>query len=277
VSKLNPRKGRVLVTVPRVHPMVASSEFIVLEPFGIEVNFARYLLSSEGVRQFLSSAVQSVTRSHQRVDSSTLTKGWVALPRQAEQRAIADFLDTATARLDNLRLRKQSLISRLREKRDAVIAHAVTRGVESRQNDGAEIGRHRLTNDSRVPWVPEIPAHWRIFAVKHLARKGRKSFTDGDWVELPFIADAGIRLIQTGNVGIGSYKEQGFRYISEESFHELGCTEIFPNDVLICRLDGPVGRACLVPNLGIRMITSVDNTILRVGESVDARFVVYLM
>lgn len=70
--------------------------------------------------------------------------------------------------------------------------------------------------------------------------------------------DNGIRLIQTGNVGLGSFREQGYRYISEQSFRELACTEIFPGDVLICRLDGPVGRACLVPSLRVRMITSVD-------------------
>ena len=72
------------------------------------------------------------------------------------------------------------------------------------------------------------------------------------------------------------FKEQGFRYISEESFTELGCTNIEPGDVLICRLDGPVGRACLVPNLGVRMITSVDNTILKMRDTVSPRFVVYL-
>jgi len=46
---------------------------------------------------------------------------------------------------------------------------------------------------------------------------------------------------------------------------------------LICRLDGPVGRACLAPNLGTRMITSVDNTILKVREGVNPRFLVQLM
>jgi type I restriction enzyme, S subunit len=96
-------------------------------------------------------------------------------------------------------------------------------------------------------------------------------------VELPVITNEGVRLIQTGNVGVGIYKEQGFRYISNESFTELNCTEIAPNDVLICRLDGPVGRACLTPNLSGRMITSVDNTILKVRDAVSPHFVVYLL
>jgi type I restriction enzyme S subunit len=159
------------------------------------------------------------------------------------------------------------LIDLLKEKRQAVISHAVTTGLD----------HDVVMKNSGVEWLGEVPSGWSIRPVKELARPGRKTFTDGDWVESPFITDDGIRLIQTGNVGIGLYKEQGFRYISEKSFEELGCTEIFPEDVLVCRLDGPVGRACMVPDLGVRMVTSVDNTIVKVRPDVDARFVVYLM
>lgn len=106
---------------------------------------------------------------------------------------------------------------------------------------------------------------------------GQKTFTDGDWIETPFITDAGVRLLQTGNVGTGEYREKGFRYISHESFSALKCTEVITGDVLICRLDGPVGRACLAPDLGTRMITSVDNAILKTDVSHDARYLVYVM
>lgn len=131
--------------------------------------------------------------------------------------------------------------------------------------------------DSSVPWLGQIPAHWGKTVIKKLARQGYKTFVDGDWIESPFITDDGVRLLQTGNVGIGEFKEQGFRYISEETFATFRCTEIFPGDVLICRLAEPVGRACLAPNLGVRMITSVDVCILKLDEAFDARFVVYFL
>ena len=108
-----------------------------------------------------------------------------------------------------------------------------------------------------------------------LASGEKVSFIDGDWIESPYITDDGIRLVQTGNVGIGAYKEQGYRFVSEETFQELNCTEVFPNDVLICRLASPVGRACLAPELGVRMITSVDNCILKPSKFHDPRFIVY--
>jgi type I restriction enzyme M protein len=89
--------------------------------------------------------------------------------------------------------------------------------------------------------------------------------TDGDWIERKDQAPNGIRLIQTGNVGIGKYldKPSNARFISEETFTRLRCTEIFEGDILVSRLPDPVGRACMVPRLPNRAITAVDCSILR--------------
>lgn len=111
--------------------------------------------------------------------------------------------------------------------------------------------------------------------VKNLAKKERNSFTDGDWIEAPFLTNEGIRLIQTGNIGIGKFKGKNEKYISEESFKKLNCKEIFPNDILICRLAEPIGRAIKVPNLNNRLITSVDVTILRVDNKFDKDFILH--
>lgn len=131
--------------------------------------------------------------------------------------------------------------------------------------------------DSGVEWLGQVPEHWEVAPIRAFARPGYKTFTDGDWIESPYIRDEGIRLIQTGNIGIGSYREQGFRYIDEETFKQFRCTEIQPRDILICRLAEPVGRACLAPDLGVRMITSVDVCILKPRSDVDPAFVVYAL
>jgi type I restriction enzyme S subunit len=132
-------------------------------------------------------------------------------------------------------------------------------------------------NESGVSWLGAIPAHWGTAKLKNLSRPGYKTFTDGDWVESPYIASEGIRLIQTGNIGVGAYREKGFRYISTETFVKLRCTDFSPNDILICRLGDPVGRSCLAPDLGVRMITSVDVCILKPRLDVCAAFLVYVM
>ena len=90
-------------------------------------------------------------------------------------------------------------------------------------------------------------------------------FTDGDWIESKDQSVLGIRLIQTGNIGFGEYldKKENSRFISEETFERLNCTEVIPGDVLVSRLPDPVGRACIAPNLGTRQITAVDCSIIR--------------
>ena len=90
-------------------------------------------------------------------------------------------------------------------------------------------------------------------------------FADGDWVECKDQSTEGIRLIQTGNVGEGVFKDRSekARYISEATFNRLRCTEIVEGDCLVSRLPDPVGRSCILPDTGERMITAVDCTILR--------------
>jgi type I restriction enzyme S subunit len=141
----------------------------------------------------------------------------------------------------------------------------------------SDLKPYSALKESGVPWLGDVPEHWEVKKVKQLSDEGYKKFVDGDWIESPYITSSGIRLIQTGNIGVGIYREKGFRYISESTFEKLACTEFEPNDILVCRLGEPVGRACLAPTLGVRMITSVDVCILKPSRSVSAKFIVYAM
>lgn len=101
-------------------------------------------------------------------------------------------------------------------------------------------------------------------------------FTDGDWIEAQDQSDSGIRLIQTGNVGVTEYldKPNHKKWISKDTFEALHCEEVFPGDILISRLPEPAGRACIVPELGAKMITAVDCTIVRPSNNISRDFLV---
>ena len=101
--------------------------------------------------------------------------------------------------------------------------------------------------------------------------------TDGDWIESRHQSEDGIRLIQTGNVGNGVFKAKDDKphYISESTFAELGCSEIFAGDCLVSRLPDPVGRACIIPVTNCRMITAVDCSIIRFNSDIDSKFFIY--
>lgn len=100
---------------------------------------------------------------------------------------------------------------------------------------------------------------------------------DGDWIESKDQSSEGIRLIQTGNIGDGLYKDKGERakYISTETFHRLHCTEIFAGDCLVSRLPDPIGRACILPKLEERTITAVDCSIIRFKKNILPQLFVY--
>ncbi|WP_421349607.1 restriction endonuclease subunit S [Aeromonas veronii] len=98
------------------------------------------------------------------------------VPSCEEQRTIAAFLDYETARIDRLITQQQRLIELLKEKRQAVISHAVTKGL----NPNAPM------KDSGVEWLGQVPEHWEALPIKYVSwfvgtggtPKDRDSFTD---------------------------------------------------------------------------------------------------
>ena len=114
---------------------------------------------------------------------------------------------------------------------------------------------------------------WINTSLIELADNKKNQFDDGDWIESEYIISQGVRLIQTGNIGIGVFKDKGNKkYISEESFIKLNCKEVLEGDLLICRLAEPAGRACVMPNIGEdKVVTSVDVSIFRGDERIVNR------
>ena len=81
----------------------------------------------------------------------------VVLPSSAEQTAIATFLDRETAKIDALVAEQEKLIALLQEKRQAVISHAVTKGLDP----------NVPMKDSGVEWLGEVPGHWEVAALNY--------------------------------------------------------------------------------------------------------------
>ena len=130
---------------------------------------------------------------------------------------------------------------------------------------------------SGIDWIKDIPSSWEINKVKYLATEPGTLFLDGDWIESDVIEESGIRYLTTGNVGAGFYKEQGSGYISEKTFSELHCLNVYPGDLMISRLNEPIGRACIIPDTESRYVVAVDNVILRPNANYNKKFIMYGM
>ena len=119
-----------------------------------------------------------------------------------------------------------------------------------------------LTGKKRLPG---FSGEWEVKTLFDLAERKKEMFDDGDWIESEHITTEGIRLIQTGNIGVGGFIEKETRkFIYERSFTSLRCKQLRMGDLLVCRLADPAGRACVLPDIGEeRIVTSVDVTIFR--------------
>ena len=182
----------------------------------------------------------------------------IPVPTVKEQTAIANALSDTDALLSEL----EKLIAKKQAIKTATMQQLLTGRTRLPQFANHPDGSKKGYKQSELG---EIPEDWDVKSVFELANFQKSLFDDGDWVEAEHITNKGIRLIQTGNIGIGQYLEKGSKkYINEESFEKLKCKELQEGDLLICRLADPAGRACIMPNIGdSRVITSVDVTIFR--------------
>jgi len=101
---------------------------------------------------------------------------------------------------------------------------------------------------------------------------------DGDWILNTDYRPSGVRLLQVGDVGLGRFVGKSSRFIGMERANELNCTFLEPGDILISRMPDPIGRACLLPDLGYPCITAVDVSIWRPRlDKADRQYLTYYL
>lgn len=209
-------------------------------------------IKSTVLLKFFSYSLQYVAQFYKRPDTNgakimngEMAEILVSFPSDIEQQKIANFLDHETAKIDTLIAKQQELIKLLKEKRQAVISHAVTKGL----NPNAPM------RDSGVEWLGEIPAHWERIKLKHVIRE----IIDAEHKTAEYIDDGSYLVCRTTNVRDGVLKLDGGKYTNEETYFEWikrGLPE--PGDILFTR-EAPAGEACIVPQepklcLGQRMV-----------------------
>ena len=192
------RDGDVLISTVRTYlraiaqvksppeNMIASTGFAVLRPRRIDSRFLGYACHAEG---FVSEVIaRSVGVSYPAINASELARLPIPLPTAPEQTAIATFLDRETAKIDALVAEQERLIALLKEKRQAVISHAVTKGLDPSVP----------MKDSGVEWLGEVPAHWAVVRLKRVAHvqtgvaKGKDN-TGRKTLEVPYMRVANVQ------------------------------------------------------------------------------------
>jgi type I restriction enzyme S subunit len=130
----------------------------------------------------------------------------IALPTVEEQTQIAHFLDHETAKIDTLIHEQKRLIELLKEKRQAVISHAVTKGLDP----------DVPMKDSGVKWLGEVPAHWQLKRLKQVTSQ----IIDGAHFT-PTYVDTGIPFIRVKDIQSTKINMEEIKRIPEDEHAEL--------------------------------------------------------
>lgn len=171
VSKLNPEKSAVLLAESHEIPTVCSPEFIALVPKKIDRKFAYYFMLSAPLRHQLNASVESVTNSHKRARVDRFLASKVALPDDPTQKAIADFLDRETARIELLIEKKQQLVARLAEREKALL-HLMFSQIKAKRWRTRHLGNLRNGAGFPVELQGNPNEDIAFFKVKHLRTFG---------------------------------------------------------------------------------------------------------
>jgi len=161
--------GTVNIVHSLPHPATVNSSIAVLTPHKRLVGlYLRYLFDSEFMRNTIQSIKGGMGVPH--LFQEDLSKFYLPQPSLNEQQIIAAFLDHETAKIDALIDEQKRLIELLKEKRQAVISNAVTKGLDPTVP----------MKDSGVEWLGEMPAHWTIDKLARNAQIGNGSTPSRD-------------------------------------------------------------------------------------------------
>ena len=224
-----------------------STEFLVLKTGNTLPRWLHQWLLTPDVTQQIEAGCEGAKMP--RADWEHVGSIEMPTPSHEEQIQVISAVDRETARIDALITKKTRFIELLKEKRQALITHAVTKGL----NPDARM------QDSGVEWLGKIPIHWLV------AQLGKVSIARcdgpfGSGLKSEHYQADGVRVVRLQNIGWASFKDGNEAFISHQHWQDvLGCGhEVLPNDVLIGGLGddkNPLGRACVAPaNLGPAMV-----------------------
>jgi len=185
----------------------------------------------------------------------------ILLPSAIEQQQVSTFLDRETSRLDSLISEQRRLIDLLREKRSALISHAVTKGLDP----------NVPMKDSGVEWLGEVPEHWDVTTVRRISVTVQTGRTPSE-VSLEDQLEDGIMWFTPSDFNGSLFLTSSAKKISKKTI-ECGDANIFAaGSVLIVSIGATLGKVGLsrFPSSANQQINAVTP-----NSRADAHFLAY--
>ncbi|WP_190122390.1 restriction endonuclease subunit S [Streptomyces inusitatus] len=234
---------------------IITSAYVSARPTGIDARYAEYLMRSYDVTKVFYGLGGGVRQS---LKFSNVARLPVILPPADGQRAIADYLDRETARIDTLIEEQQRLIEMLRERRFALRVNVALHGTVP--TDEVE---------SPLPWAENLPADWRVVpltSVAELESGHTPSRSREDWWR-----DCYIPWVSLHDVGM----MRGVKYLQDTAQHisDAGIANssarLLPARTVVLSRDATVGRTAI---MGAPMATSQHFAAWVCGPDLDPEY-----
>lgn len=196
-SALSPERG------------IITSAYLAVTPTGIRPTFLSYLLRAYDLQKVFYAMGGGLRQSMKFSDMKWLP---VVVPPDPLQELITYYLDRETAQIDNLIVKQERLIKLLAEKRQAVITHAVTKGLDPMAP----------TKPTGIPWLGEVPAAWTVSRLKWTGPL-QESGTSVNGMDMPAGPDE-IGVLKTGAVSKGYFIPEANKTVVLEDIDRVSCT-----------------------------------------------------
>jgi type I restriction enzyme S subunit len=237
--------GNVAWIPPNIKPCIGQRTVLIRALNSVDSRYLAYLLLGEECQNRMHSQSGGATVAHLNM-SDIRALELPELPPLPVQRKIAAILSAYDGLIEN-NLRRIKILEEMAQNlyREWFVkfrfpGHQHTRFVDSP--------------------LGSIPEGWEVKRLDELC----SAVVDGDWIETKDQGGEDYRLLQISNIGLGDFVETGkYRYVTQETFDRLNCTEIQTDDLLIARMPTPIGRGWLARKMPWRMITAVDVAIAR--------------
>lgn len=210
------------------------SSYVVLRPRNdLVLDYYQYLFKSTDYIQALQSTANFI-RDGQDMNYQNFILIDIPLPPEDEKRNIATLLNHEVTRIDTLIEEQQSLIKLLQEKRQAVISHAVTRGL----NPDAPM------KDSGVEWLGDVPEHWFVAQLK-FNTLDMQTGPFGSQLHSEDYVNGGTPLVNPAHMIDGNIIPDPQVSVDNKTWHRLNRHQLSEGEIIFARR-GELGRCAIV-------------------------------
>ena len=226
--------------------------------------FMHYLLRTDAYVDHFKSRSTGVIDSRLRLYPDTFSDIKILVPPTTEQTKIAAFLDHETAMIDGLIAKQERLIALLEEKRQAVISHAVTKGLDPTAP----------LRPSGIDWLGEVPVHWEVKRVKTVST----FMTSGPrgWSEK--IGEDGAIFVQSGD--LNELMEVEFakaKRVLVANDAETARTQLYDGDVVVCITGAKTGNVAVGTTAPDVAFINQHLALVRPAKNIEAMFLGFLL